>query len=92
MRIHWLAVLLLAVTVFTLTGCATSRNGRYGRYDRYGGRVYGPAQRSVYIYRDRDYRWERERRAREEWRRHQRKHEQRERRRDRDSRYDRRRD
>jgi hypothetical protein len=88
MRVRWLAIVLLAVTVFVASGCASSRYGRYGRYDP----VY--RNRSVYSQRDRDYhRWERQQqRQREAWLRKQRRHERLERRRDRDWEYRRRRD
>lgn len=79
MKFRWLTWALLVFTVLLATGCASSRNGRYGRYGSYDGRG-----RDVYRQSDRDYRWEREQRARAEWRRRQARIERYERRRDND--------
>jgi hypothetical protein len=83
MHARWLILAVLALMVVAATGCATSRSGRYGQYGRYG-TVYDQRGRGIYAQRDRDYRWERQQREREEWRRRQRRYERYERRHTRD--------
>lgn len=91
MHVRWLSLVLLAVSLFALSGCASSRYGRYGQTGSYSG-VYGDRGRDVYIQRNSSYGWERQQqRARQEWRRRQRRQERIERSRDREWRNERRR-
>jgi hypothetical protein len=71
MHVRWLAIVLLSISALTAWGCGSSRHYRHRP-------VYGPVygtNRGVYMPRGQVYRWERERREREELRRLQRRHE-----------------